>query len=148
MADIKRTAQVVWNGSLREGKGQISSESKALEKVPYSFGTRFQDIPGTNPEELIAAAHAACYSMALAGQLAQKGYDPQRIATHATCFLVTQPKFRITKMHLQVRAQVPNIDSATFQQVAKEAEGECPVSNVLRNGLEIELDAGLQQAGA
>lgn len=143
MADIERVAEARWNGELRGGNGQISSTSGVLDGVPYTYRTRFEQEPGTNPEELIAAAHAACYGMAFAGELGRKGYQPQQIHTKATCFLTPQQPsgFKITKMHLETRAQVAGLDDATFQQIAREADAACPVSNLLRNGLEIELDA-------
>jgi osmotically inducible protein OsmC len=145
MADIKRTAKAVWNGDLRGGKGRIASSSGVLKDTPYSFATRFKDAPGTNPEELIAAAHAACYSMAFADTLSSKGYQPERIETHAICLLSPGEEggFKITKMRLETRGQVPGIDETTFRQVAQEAERGCPVSNALRGGVEIELEASL-----
>jgi osmotically inducible protein OsmC len=145
MADINRKASAVWKGDLRKGQGRISSESGLFKDAPYSFATRFENEPGTNPEELIAAAHAACYSMAFAGALAKEGYDPQRIETHATCTVAPKEGggFRITTMHLRTRGQVPGIDDDTFKKIAHEADEGCPVSNLLRPGLEIELDAAL-----
>jgi osmotically inducible protein OsmC len=145
MADIKRTGHAVWTGTLREGKGHVHSESGVLSGNPYSFRTRFEDEPGTNPEELIAAAHAACYSMAFSATLTQKGYPPQRIETHATCIMSPQKGggFRISAMHLQVRGQVPGLDEATFVEIAHEADQNCPVSNLLRSGLTIERDVAL-----
>lgn len=145
MAGIRRTAEAVWNGNLREGNGRISSGSGVLKSTPYSFSTRFEDEPGTNPEELIAAAHAACYNMAFAHTLDSRGYRPERIETQAICTLSPQKAggFRITRMRLETRGQVPGIDEATFKQIAQEAEKGCPVSSALRGGLEIELDAGL-----
>jgi osmotically inducible protein OsmC len=130
---------------LRKGEGHVSSESGVLDGDRYSFGTRFEDAPGTNPEELIAAAHAACYSMAFADTLGAKGYEPERIETEATCSLTRQEGggFRITKMRLQVRGRVPGIDQATFRQIAEEADKGCPVSNLLRSGLTIERDVAL-----
>jgi len=145
MADIQRNAEAMWKGDLRSGNGRITSNSGVLKDTPYSFATRFKDAPGTNPEELIAAAHAACYSMAFADTLSGKGYQPERIETHAICSLSPQEEggFRITKMRLETRGQVPGIDETTLRQVAQEAERACPVSNLLRSGLEIELDATL-----
>jgi osmotically inducible protein OsmC len=145
MAEITRKAGVIWKGDLRSGDGLISLESQALHEQPYRFETRFGDQDGTNPEELIAGAHAACYSMAFASTLKKKGYQPERVDTRASCTL--SPKegggFEITKMHLYVRGQVPGIDEKTYQQIAKEADKGCPVSNLLRPGLEIELEAEL-----
>lgn len=145
MTEIKRKAEAVWKGDLRGGNGRITSNSGVLKDAIYSFSTRFENEPGTNPEELIAAAHAGCFSMAFANTLAEKGYKPESIETHATCVLSSQKSggFAITKMLLKVQGRVPNIDQTLFEQIAKEADGGCPVSNLLRNGLEIELDATL-----
>lgn len=145
MTEIKRKASVLWNGDLRSGNGVISTESQALIEQPYSFGTRFEDEKGTNPEELIAAAHAACYSMAFASRLKKNGYEPRILNTHATCSLVPKESggFEITKMHLNVRGEVPDIDKATFKQIADEADKGCPVSNLLRCGLDIQVDLEL-----
>ena len=145
MAGPNRTAEVVWNGDLRSGSGRMATGSGALKELPYSFATRFENEPGTNPEELIAAAHAACFSMAFAATLGDKGYAPESIKTHATCTVSPQQGggFRITKMRLVTRGQVPGIDQATFGRIAVEAEKGCPVSNALRGGPEIELEATL-----
>ena len=145
MAEFSRSARAAWTGGLRDGKGRIDSESGVLTSVSYSFGTRFGDSPGTNPEELIAAAHAACYSMAFAGTLGGEGYQPERIETNATCTVASQKGggFRITTMQLRVRGEVPGIDETTFQQIAQEAHEGCPVSNLLRGGAEITVDAFL-----
>jgi osmotically inducible protein OsmC len=145
MAQFERRAEAVWEGDLRKGKGRITSDSGVIEDAGYSFSTRFENEPGTNPEELIAAAHAACYSMAFANTLAEKGYEPQSIETQATCMLTSQAGggFAITKMHLQVRGRVPGIDQELFAQIAEEADGGCPVSNLLRSGLEIKREVTL-----
>jgi osmotically inducible protein OsmC len=145
MAGLHRTAEAAWNGDLRTGNGRMASGSGVLEGVPYSFATRFQNEPGTNPEELIAAAHAACFSMAFAATLGDKGYSPVRIETHATCTVSPQKGggFRITKMRLVTRGQVPGLDEEAFKQIAVEAEQGCPVSNALRGGPMIELEATL-----
>jgi osmotically inducible protein OsmC len=146
VAEIQREAHAIWNGNLRKGEGNITTASNALRDESYSFGTRFEQKPGTNPEELIAAAHAACYSMALANTLDSKGYPPERIKTHATCFLTRREGggFRISKMHLEVEGWVPGLSQIQFQQIAGEADQGCPVSNLLRSGLKIELEASLK----
>ena len=143
--EIRRSGSAEWLGGLRSGSGQVSTISEALKDRPYSFGTRFEAILGTNPEELIAAAHAACYSMAFAGMLSDKGYEPKRIQTQATCSLTPLPGggWSITKMRLETRGEVPGMDQATFVQEAHAADRQCPVSNLLRPGLEIEVDAAL-----
>jgi len=144
MSNITRTGRGVWSGDLRGGQGRLSLGSGVLEDEPYSFKTRFKNAPGTNPDELIAAAHAACYSMAFAGALSEKGYEPEAIETHATITLEpVDGGFKISKMHLEVRGRVPEIDQDTFQRVADEADKGCPVSNLLRPGLEIEREATL-----
>ena len=144
MALIERKAGVIWNGTLQTGKGTISTESRALYEEPYSYATRFGDETGANPEELIAAAHAACISMALANTLKQKGYDPQKVDTNATCILQSNNGgFEISQMNIHVRGQVPNIDLSTFKQIVKEADQGCPVSNLLRGSLDIEIDVEL-----
>ena len=145
MADIERTAEAVWSGALRDGSGAITSSSLVLNKTPYSFATRFERTEGTNPEELIAAAHAACYSMALAATLGREGHQPQQIWTRAICHLTPQQPsgFKITKMLLETRCRVEGVGEAAFQEIAGEAETACPVSNALRGSLEIELKATL-----
>ncbi len=146
MADLLRSASAVWYGDLRGGKGTFSASSGAFQDLGYSFMTRFENNPGTNPEELIAAAHASCYSMAFANTLAKKGYAPESIRTRATT--VFSPKegggFRVSRMRLEVEGKVPNIDQATFEQIAKEADQGCPISNLLRPGVDaIEVNAKL-----
>ncbi len=132
MADIERSAQATWHGDLRGGKGEMSASSGALKNQAYSFATRFEQAPGTNPEELLAAAHAACYSMAFANQLSQKGYKVDFVETRAVCHLTPQnPGFKITKMDLITRGKVAGIDEATFKQIAKDTEKTCPVSQAL-----------------
>lgn len=145
MATIKRSASATWEGNLKDGKGAVSTESGALDDVAYSFRTRFKDAEGSNPEELLAAAHAGCFSMAFAATLAEKGYDPQSIETQATCSLAPLDGggFEITAMKLLVRGRVPDIDPDLFAQIAEEADAGCPVSNLLRPGLEISHDVSL-----
>ncbi len=143
MADITRTSQAQWSGDLRSGKGQIVTESGVLNETPYSYQTRFEEEPGTNPEELIAAAHAACYTMAFSGLLKKNGYEPRAISTRAV--IVMEPKegggYKITRMQLEVLGDIPNMDEVTFQKLAQEVN--CPVSDLLKNGLEIEIESGL-----
>ncbi len=111
----------------------MSASSGVLKNVPYSFATRFEQAPGTNPEELLAAANAACYSMALSNNLSQKGYKVDYVETRAVCHLSPQPTggFKITKMELNTRGKVAGIDEATFNQIAKDTEKTCPVSQAL-----------------
>lgn len=140
MAPIERTATGVWHGDLRSGKGTMTATSGVLHDTPFTFATRFENAKGTNPEELIAAAHAACYSMAFTNYLRQNGYEPEEISTQAT---ITLDNGAINKMHLVTHGRMSGVDAAKFQQLAEEAEKQCPVSNLLRPGLEISLDAAL-----
>ena len=140
MPAIQRTATGTWHGDLRHGKGVIDSTSGVLSQVPFSFKTRFESEPGTNPEELIAAAHAACYSMAFSNYLSQQGHVPEIITTRAT---ISLEDGKITKVHLETRGKVDGVDNDAFKRLADEAEKKCPVSNLLRPGLQITLDASL-----
>lgn len=140
MAAIKRTASSSWQGDLRNGKGTISSSSDILQQTPFSFATRFEQEKGTNPEELIAAAHAGCYSMAFANYLSEQGHKPEEISTTAT---ITLDGLTIKQMQLETQGRVPGLDEATFKRLAEDAEKQCPVSNLLRNGLTISLEARL-----
>jgi lipoyl-dependent peroxiredoxin len=140
---MKRKASAVWNGSLKDGKGALSSASGVLNSTPYSFATRFEDKPGTNPEELIAAAHAGCFSMALSAILGESGVTPESISTAATVTIEKQGDgFAITESHLEVRAKVPGIQESKFMEAAKKAEEGCPVSKVLN--AKITMDAKLE----
>ncbi len=139
---MQRTASAHWEGGLKDGKGTVSTASGVLSQTQYSFSTRFENGVGTNPEELIAAAHAGCFSMALSLQLEQVGLKADAIDTKATLtFEKTDPGFTITRIHLELRAKVPNADDAKFQKAAAEAKAGCPVSRVLNT--EITLDAKL-----
>ena len=140
---MPRKATAVWNGSLKEGKGNISTESGVLTKSPYSFKTRFEKERGTNPEELIAAAHAGCFTMALAAELGKAGITPESLETTASVTLEKQDAgFSITKSHLDVIARIPNVDNAVFQKAAQAAEAGCPVSKLLK--AEITMTAKLE----
>jgi osmotically inducible protein OsmC len=137
-----RKANAVWNGSLKEGSGEVNTQSGAV-KVKYSFGTRFEEAPGTNPEELIAAAHAGCFSMALSAGLGKSGHKPERIATSASVTLEkVGESFGITRILLQTEGKVPGIDEKTFIEHAEKAKAGCPVSKALA-GTEIKLEAKL-----
>jgi len=142
-----RKAGVLWTGDLKNGNGLVSTESKALFEYPFNSQMRFEDEPGANPEELIAAAHASCFSMALASTLAEHGYEPVRTDTTATCTLTSEKEdgYKITAMQLHIRAEVPGMDETTFEKLIREADEGCPVSSLLRNGLEIQIDATLLQ---
>jgi lipoyl-dependent peroxiredoxin len=137
-----RKAKSVWRGTGRAGTGNLSTDSGVLAETPYSFRTRFENEKGTNPEELIAAAHAGCFTMALAFGMQGGGYTPTELVTEAAVTLEPEGQgFRISRSALTLRATVPNLDQAKFEQLAKEAEKNCPVSKVLN--AEITLDAKL-----
>jgi osmotically inducible protein OsmC len=135
---MDRSASAVWHGSLKEGKGTISTQSGTLKETQYSFGTRFADGVGTNPEELIAAAHAGCFTMAFSAQLTEAGFTAEMIETTAKLTLDMQGVPTITKIHLTMAAKIPK-----FDELAHNAEVGCPVSRVLK-AAEITLDATLQ----
>jgi lipoyl-dependent peroxiredoxin len=140
---MKRHASAVWKGELRGGNGTMSTNSGVLNDTPYSFTTRFEEEPGTNPEELIAAAHAGCFSMALSGQLGNAGMTAESIATTATVTLnKTDAGFTITAVHLDVTAKIPGADKAAFETAANNAKAGCPVSRLLN--AEITMDARLE----
>ena len=140
---MDRYASAVWHGTLKEGKGTISSQSGTLKETQYSFAARFAEGVGTNPEELIAAAHAGCYTMALSSQLTQAGLTPDTIETKAVVTLDLHGESpAITKIHLTNTSKVPGIDKAKFDELATKAKLGCPVSKVLK-GAEITLDATL-----
>jgi osmotically inducible protein OsmC len=135
-----RKAKAVWRGTGRDGTGDLSTDSGVLAKTPYSFKTRFENEKGTNPEELIAAAHAGCFTMALAFGLQAAGFTPTELSTEAAVTLEPEGKgFRISQSALTLRGQVPNLDEAGFLRMASDAEKNCPVSKVLN--AKITLDA-------
>jgi osmotically inducible protein OsmC len=139
-----RKAEAVWNGGLRDGSGTVKLESGAYEGS-YSFASRFEQGGGTNPEELIAAAHAGCFSMALSAALGKAGFQPQRISTSASVHLEkVGDAFAITRIDLVTSAAIPNIDEARFLEIAGEAKANCPVSKALRAVDNITLDAKLE----
>jgi lipoyl-dependent peroxiredoxin len=128
-----RKASAVWKGSLKEGKGTISSDSGVLSNTPYSFSTRFENAKGTNPEELIAAAHAGCFTMALSAQLGNAGITPESLETTASLTLdKLDAGWTITKVHLDVAARIPGVDKGAFDKAAENAKAGCPVSRLLK----------------
>ena len=140
---MQRKASAVWQGGLKDGKGSLSADSGVLKQTPYSFGTRFEDTPGTNPEELLAAAHAGCFTMALSAQLGAAGLTPERLDTTATITLEkVGDGFSITKSHLDLVARVPGADQAKFDAAVKAAETGCPVSKLFK--AEISVNARLE----
>jgi lipoyl-dependent peroxiredoxin len=137
-----RQAKAVWEGGLKDGQGRMALGSGAYEG-PYSFGSRFEDAGGTNPEELIGAAHAGCFSMALSAGLGRAGFSPRRVATGAKVHLEKVGEgFKITHIELDTEAEIPGIDEATFQEHARKAKEGCPVSQAL-GGVDISLNARL-----
>ena len=137
-----RKAKAIWRGTGRAGNGNLATDSGVLDNTPYSFRTRFENEKGTNPEELIAAAHAGCFAMALAFQLQGAGFTPTELITEAAVSLDPEGQgFRISRSALILRANVPNLDEATFARLAGDAEKNCPVSKVLNAA--ITLDAKL-----
>jgi osmotically inducible protein OsmC len=140
---MKRKASALWKGNLKDGKGTISSDSGVLSDTQYSFATRFADGKGTNPEELIAAAHAGCFSMALSNELGKVGLTPESINTSATVTLEqTASGFAITAVHLDVAARAPGANQQVFETAAATAKSNCPVSKVLK--ADITMDAKLE----
>lgn len=140
---MKRKASAVWQGGLKDGKGKISTDSGVLQDTQYSFSTRFEDGRGTNPEELIAAAHAGCFSMALSGQLGAANLTADSINTTAAVTLEkTDAGFTITKIHLEVKAKVPGASQEAFNTAANNAKAGCPVSRLFK--AEITMDAQLE----
>ena len=140
---MKRTGSAVWQGGIRDGKGTVSTESGVLSGTQYSFGTRFESGAGTNPEELLAAAHAGCFSMALSKQIEDAGFKADSINTTASVRLEkTDAGFSITKVHLDVTARIPGGDQSAFETAASNAKAGCPVSRLLN--AEITMDAKLE----
>ena len=139
---MQRKASAVWKGGLKDGKGTVSSSSGVLSNTPYSFTTRFENTPGTNPEELIAAAHAACFSMALSAQLGAANLTPESINTSATLTMEKlEAGWTITAVHLDVVAKIPGASADAFSTAAQNAKAGCPVSKVLN--AKITMDAKL-----
>jgi osmotically inducible protein OsmC len=139
---IKRSGSASWAGSLKEGKGVLSTQSGALSEQPYGFGTRFENVPGTNPEELIAAAHAGCFTMALSNLLGQNGFTAERLDTTAVVTLERgETGFSIPAVSLTLAAKISGIDDASFRKLAAEAKANCPVSKLLK--ADVTLDAKL-----
>lgn len=141
----KRIATARWEGNLKEGKGTMSGSSGAFKGMPYSFRTRFEDAPGTNPEELIGAAHAGCFSMALSAGLADAGMTPESVDTTAAVTLEpVDGKPTVTGIHLEVVARIPGADAAKFAAIADGTKQGCPISRLLAPGTKITLNAKLE----
>jgi lipoyl-dependent peroxiredoxin len=150
MPMMESRATVVWQGDLRQGSGKLNVASGAFPEQTVTFGARTEKADGkTNPEELIASAHAVCYSMAFSNTLAQDGSPPERLEVTAVCSLDRiEGGLKITTVDLSVRGVVPNLDAARFEELAKTAEQRCPVSNALRGNVDIRLSAQLAQQAA
>jgi lipoyl-dependent peroxiredoxin len=143
---MKQTSSAIWHGDLKHGSGALSTHSGVLKEAPYSFATRFENAKGTNPEELIAAAHAGCFTMALSASLGSAGFTAKRLATSATVALEqVGGNWTITSVHLENEAWIPGITAERFEQIAADAKANCPVSRLLR--ADISLHAKLQGAG-
>ena len=142
----KRGASARWEGNLKEGKGTMSTATGALKEVPFTFHTRFGDAQGTNPEEMIGAAQAGCFSMALSHGLAEQGMTPQSVDTTATVTLEpVDGKPTIIGIHLDVVAKIPGADDAKFQAIAAETKEQCPISRLLKPGTKITMNARLER---
>ena len=130
---MERKASAVWKGGLKDGKGAVSSASGVLSNTPYSFATRFEGTPGTNPEELIAAAHAGCFAMALSAALGEAGFKPDRLECTAEVSLDNVPPkgWTVTASHLILTAKIPGIEAAKFDEIAAQAKANCPISRLL-----------------
>jgi lipoyl-dependent peroxiredoxin len=139
---MKHFGSAAWNGSLREGKGSVSTESHALENHPYTFFSRYGEKPGTNPEELLGAAHAACFTMSFVRMLGMANFVPERVDSKSDVVIEKDGDgFSITSVHLTVTAKIPGIDQDTFQSIAAKAKAGCPVSKLIR--VEIGFEATL-----
>ncbi|WP_323028315.1 OsmC family protein [Gelidibacter japonicus] len=138
---MKRTAHAVWNGSLKEGEGKLTTQSKALDKAQYCFNSRFGEGKSTNPDELLAAAHAGCFAMALSLILGKEGYTPDALEVSSEVTMDAD-KLELTGSHLTLKAKIPNINQDKFMECANAAKDNCPVSKAL--SLKITMDATLQ----
>ncbi|BBC98871.1 MULTISPECIES: OsmC family protein [Sphingobium] len=138
---INRSGSAVWSGGLKDGKGTISTQSGALDAYPYGFATRFEGVPGSNPEELIAAAHASCFTMALSLILGEAGLTAEKMETSAVVTLEKQDEgFAVTASHLTLKATIPGTDDATFQELAAKAKAGCPISKLLKADISLEAE--------
>lgn len=137
---MKRKATAVWHGTLKEGKGHLSTDSGVLEQTPYTYKMRFEDEKGTNPEELVGAAHAGCFSMQLSAYLAEKGHKPVELETRAE---VTLESGTVTSSHLTLKAKVPGISREQFNELVTKAKENCPISKLLK--ADISVDASLNE---
>ena len=138
---INRSGSAVWSGGLKDGKGAISTQSGALDAYHYGFATRFEGVPGSNPEELIAAAHASCFTMALSLILGEAGFTASKMETNAVVTLEKQEDgFAVTASHLTLKASIPDVDESTFQDLAAKAKANCPISKLLKADISLEAE--------
>lgn len=143
---INKHASAVWSGNLKEGKGMISTESGAMNNHPYGFNTRFEGVKGTNPEELIGAAHSGCFTMALSMILGEEKLTAEKLETKAEVTLEKKDSgFQITAIHLSLKGKVPGVDQAKFQELANKAKDNCPISKLFKGNAEISLEAMLEK---
>ena len=134
-----RTASASWTGDVKQGKGTVSTQSGVLKETAYSFTTRFEDGIGTNPEELIAAAHAGCFTMATSGALGRAGFTAERLDTQAKLTLEqVEGAWTVTAIHLDLKAKIPGIDAAKFEEIANGAKANCPISRLLNTKISLE----------
>ncbi|WP_413290829.1 OsmC family protein [Bdellovibrio sp. HCB337] len=144
---MQRQARAIWRGSIKEGKGDVSTLSGALKNIPYSFQTRFENQPGSNPEELIAAAHASCFAMATSAALSKQGFEPESLDVTATVSLQKdKDTWTVGSSHLHLKAHVTNVTQGQFQEIAEDAKKNCPISRLLN--AEITLQADLEEASS
>lgn len=132
---MKRTAKAHWTGTIKDGQGHLTTQSETLNQTPYSFKTRFTEEKGTNPEELIAAAHAGCFTMKLSANLTEKGFEPKAIETSCT---ITLDNGTITSSHLDVEVEISGIDQTTFDDAVEDAEKNCPISKLLNADISVD----------
>ena len=138
---INRSGSAVWSGGLKDGKGAISTQSGALDAYPYGFATRFEGVPGSNPEELIAAAHASCFTMALSLILGEEGFTASKMETNAVVTLEKQEDgSAVTASHLTLKASIPDVEESTFQDLAAKANANCPISKLLKADISLEAE--------
>ncbi|HTO93890.1 MAG TPA: OsmC family protein [Bacteroidota bacterium] len=136
---MKRTASAQWTGDLKSGKGLMSTSSGVLRDTPYSFLTRFENAPGTNPEELVAAAHAGCFTMAASAALGRAGFTPEKLSTSAALTLEqVDGNWTITAVHLNLTGKVPRVTREQFEQITADAKANCPVSRLLKANITLE----------
>lgn len=145
---MDRKATAVWQGSIKEGRGEISTESEALNQVAYAFNTRFENQPGTNPEELIAAAHSSCFAMACAAGFTKQGFTPEKLEVNATVSVNKEGEsWTVGSSHLDLQAQIPDVTEDQFQKIVEDAKANCPISKLLKAEITLEARLGAAPLG-